>query len=168
MAAGGKSAAVVEAADHRILGFNNVFALGQWLAPFVRRLQELGRIEGRTVAIEYRWADGRSERFAEIAAEFVRLKVYDRSGNLLNSGVSYGNGTGMTASGNRIIRTGNTVRTYDSSGRVMFTGHWRGNVFKFYNGNGRLIGTGHHNSERMYDTRGRYIGTATHSAGPVR
>jgi putative ABC transport system substrate-binding protein len=41
----------------------------------VRRLRELGWIEGRTVAIEYRWADGRSERFSEIAAEFVRLKV---------------------------------------------------------------------------------------------
>jgi hypothetical protein len=33
------------------------------------------RIEGRTVAIEYRWAEGRNERLAEIAAEFVRLKV---------------------------------------------------------------------------------------------
>jgi ABC-type uncharacterized transport system substrate-binding protein len=48
---------------------------GQWLAAFVRRLQELGWMEGRTVAIVYRWADGRSERFAEIAVEFVRLKV---------------------------------------------------------------------------------------------
>ncbi len=47
----------------------------QWTAAFVGRLRELGRIEGRTVAIEYRWAEGRSERFAEIAAEFVRLKV---------------------------------------------------------------------------------------------
>ena len=46
-----------------------------WLAAFVQRLRELGWIEGRTVAIEYRWAEGRSERFAEIAAEFVRLKV---------------------------------------------------------------------------------------------
>jgi putative ABC transport system substrate-binding protein len=41
----------------------------------VRRLRELGWIEGRTVAIEYRWAEGRSERYAEIAAEFVSLKV---------------------------------------------------------------------------------------------
>ena len=41
----------------------------------MQRLRELGWIEGRTVAIEYRWADGRTERFAEIAAEFVRLKV---------------------------------------------------------------------------------------------
>jgi putative ABC transport system substrate-binding protein len=46
-----------------------------WTAAFVGRLGELGWIEGRTVAIEYRWAEGRSERIAEIAAEFVRLKV---------------------------------------------------------------------------------------------
>src|SRR5262245_3726579 len=48
---------------------------GQWVSVFVQRLGELGWIAGRTVAIEYRWADGRAERFAEIAAEFVRLKV---------------------------------------------------------------------------------------------
>src|SRR5262249_5703405 len=42
---------------------------------FVQRLRELSWIENRTVAIEYRWAEGREERFAEIAAEFVRLKV---------------------------------------------------------------------------------------------
>src|SRR5450755_3385298 len=48
---------------------------GKWVAAFVQRLHELGWIEGRTVAIEYRWAEGRTERFAEIAAEFVRLKV---------------------------------------------------------------------------------------------
>src|SRR5262249_34244272 len=48
---------------------------GQWVAASVRRLHELGWIEGRTVAIEYRWAEGRTERFDEIAAEFVRRKV---------------------------------------------------------------------------------------------
>jgi putative ABC transport system substrate-binding protein len=47
----------------------------QRAAAFVQRLRELGWIEGRTVAIEYRWAGGRDERAAEIAAEFVRLKV---------------------------------------------------------------------------------------------
>ena len=45
------------------------------LGALVQRLRELGWIEGRTVAIEYRWAEGRGERYAEIAAEFVRLKV---------------------------------------------------------------------------------------------
>jgi putative tryptophan/tyrosine transport system substrate-binding protein len=44
-------------------------------AAFVERLRELGWTEGRNVKIEVRWAEGRSERFAEIAAEFVALKV---------------------------------------------------------------------------------------------
>jgi putative ABC transport system substrate-binding protein len=48
---------------------------GQWVAAFVQRLRELGWIEGRTIAIEYRWAEGRAERAAEIAAELVRRKV---------------------------------------------------------------------------------------------
>jgi putative ABC transport system substrate-binding protein len=46
-----------------------------WTAAFVRRLHELGWIEGRTIAIEYRWSEGRPERVAEVAAEFVRQKV---------------------------------------------------------------------------------------------
>src|ERR1700730_9686242 len=46
-----------------------------WTAAFVERLRALGWIEGRNLAIEYRWAEGRPERIAEIAAEFVRLKV---------------------------------------------------------------------------------------------
>jgi putative ABC transport system substrate-binding protein len=57
------------------LGANNeTFERGSTDA-FVQRLRELGWIENRTVAIEYRWAEGREARFAEIAAEFVRLKV---------------------------------------------------------------------------------------------
>src|SRR5262247_3725183 len=48
---------------------------GPWVAGFVQRLRELGWIEGRTIAIEYRWAEARADRAAEIAAEFVRLKV---------------------------------------------------------------------------------------------
>jgi putative tryptophan/tyrosine transport system substrate-binding protein len=47
----------------------------QWTGAFVQRLRELGWIEGRTVAIEYRWAEGSSERYKEIANEFARLKV---------------------------------------------------------------------------------------------
>jgi putative tryptophan/tyrosine transport system substrate-binding protein len=57
------------------LGASTSSAWNHWVAAFVRRLGELGWIEGRTVAIEYRWAEGRSERYTEIAAEFVRLKV---------------------------------------------------------------------------------------------
>src|SRR6516164_6385373 len=47
----------------------------QWTTAFVQRLRELGWVEGRNVAIEYRWAEGRNERYTEIATEFVRLKV---------------------------------------------------------------------------------------------
>jgi putative ABC transport system substrate-binding protein len=57
------------------LGTSTPSSWGQWTAAFTQRLRELGWIEGRTVAIEVRWAEGRSERFTEIAAEFVRLKV---------------------------------------------------------------------------------------------
>src|SRR3979490_1882579 len=45
-----------------------------YVPAFVQRLRELGWVEGRTVAIEYRWAEGRNERFGEIAAEFAGLK----------------------------------------------------------------------------------------------
>ena len=44
-------------------------------AAFVQRLRELGWTDDRDFAIAYRWAEGRAERYAEIAAEFVRLKV---------------------------------------------------------------------------------------------
>src|SRR5262249_32132044 len=57
------------------LGSATSLARSHWVAAFVQRLHELGWVEGRTVTIEYRWAEGRGERFAEIAAEFVRLKV---------------------------------------------------------------------------------------------
>jgi ABC-type uncharacterized transport system substrate-binding protein len=57
------------------LGSGTAAAQSQWTAAFVQRLRDLGWTEGRNVAIEYRWAEGRSERFADIAAEFVRLKV---------------------------------------------------------------------------------------------
>lgn len=57
------------------LGGATASAWSPWVAAFVQRLRELGWIEGRTVAIEYRWAEGSSERAYEIAAEFVRLKV---------------------------------------------------------------------------------------------
>jgi ABC-type uncharacterized transport system substrate-binding protein len=57
------------------LGAATALNWSQWLAAFLQRLRELGWAEGRTVAIEIRWAEGRNERYAEIAAEFVRLKV---------------------------------------------------------------------------------------------
>jgi putative tryptophan/tyrosine transport system substrate-binding protein len=58
-----------------IIGSGTPATHGQWFAVFVQRLRELGWIEGRTVAVEYRWAEGRDERFAAIAAEFVQRKV---------------------------------------------------------------------------------------------
>jgi putative ABC transport system substrate-binding protein len=57
------------------LGANTASTQRRSTDAFVQRLRELGWIENRTVAIEYRWGEGRDERFAEIAAEFVRLKV---------------------------------------------------------------------------------------------
>ena len=57
------------------LGPTTPSAQAQWVAAFLQRLRELGWIEGRTFAIEYRWAEGRAERFADIATEFARLKV---------------------------------------------------------------------------------------------
>jgi putative ABC transport system substrate-binding protein len=59
------------------IGFagSNASLWTSWTAAFVERLRELGWIEGRTVAIHYRWSEGRMERIAEIAAEFVRLNV---------------------------------------------------------------------------------------------
>ena len=57
------------------LGSGSSIAASQWVSAFSQRLRELGRIEGNTVAIEYRWAEGREQRFAEIMAEFIRLKV---------------------------------------------------------------------------------------------
>jgi putative ABC transport system substrate-binding protein len=57
------------------MGGSSPSTQGPWAAAFAQRLRELGWTEGRTVAIEYRWVEGKSERVAEIVAEFVRLKV---------------------------------------------------------------------------------------------
>jgi putative ABC transport system substrate-binding protein len=57
------------------LGAATAAVWAPWTAAFEARLHELGWTKGRTVVIEYRWAEGRSTRFAEIATEFVRSKV---------------------------------------------------------------------------------------------
>ena len=57
------------------LGASTASNWTDWTAAFVNRLRELGWVEGRTVAIEYRWAEGRTERFTTIGTEFVQLKV---------------------------------------------------------------------------------------------
>ena len=58
-----------------VLGATSASAWSRWIAAFVQRLRELGWIEGRNLRVEYRWAEGSSERAAELAAEFVRLNV---------------------------------------------------------------------------------------------
>jgi putative ABC transport system substrate-binding protein len=57
------------------LGATTPLLQTQWTAAFVQRLGELGWIEGRTIAIEFRWGEGSRERYAPIIAEFLRLKV---------------------------------------------------------------------------------------------
>jgi ABC-type uncharacterized transport system substrate-binding protein len=57
------------------LGAASPAAWKTWLTAFEQRLREIGWIAGRTMVIEYRWAQGREEKYAEFAAEFVRLKV---------------------------------------------------------------------------------------------
>jgi putative tryptophan/tyrosine transport system substrate-binding protein len=57
------------------LGSSTPSGMSRWIAAFVQRLREFGWIEGRTIAIEYRYAEGHTERYTEVAAEFVRLKV---------------------------------------------------------------------------------------------
>src|SRR6476646_6473918 len=62
----------------RTIGFLGAPEASTWskeVNAFGRRLHELGWIEGRTVAIEQRWGEGRENRYTEIAAEFVRLNV---------------------------------------------------------------------------------------------
>jgi putative tryptophan/tyrosine transport system substrate-binding protein len=56
------------------LGAGTLSTYGPWVAAFMQRVQQLGWIEGR-IAIEYRWAEARRERYTEIATEFTRLKV---------------------------------------------------------------------------------------------
>jgi ABC-type uncharacterized transport system substrate-binding protein len=61
-----------------VIGFLGTVAQEAWVKPvaaFEERLRERGWIDGRTINIVYRWAEGRPERFAEIATEFVNSNV---------------------------------------------------------------------------------------------
>lgn len=57
------------------LGTTTPSSWSAFVSAFLQRLRELGWIDGSTVAIEYRWAQGRDELYAEFAADFVRLNV---------------------------------------------------------------------------------------------
>src|SRR5262249_12836194 len=58
-----------------LLGSSTAAAQNQWTAAFLGRVRELGWSEGRNLAIEYRWAEGHTERLPKLANELVRLKV---------------------------------------------------------------------------------------------
>jgi putative tryptophan/tyrosine transport system substrate-binding protein len=73
LAAGAQQPAKLQTIGY--LGTAAASAWAPWTAAFVQRLHELGWIDGRTVVIQYRWAEGRTERSAELAAELARLKV---------------------------------------------------------------------------------------------
>jgi putative tryptophan/tyrosine transport system substrate-binding protein len=64
-----------KAANIGLLGTGSAAAQSQWTAAFVQRMRELGWVESRNLAIEYRWAEGRTERLRELASELVRLRV---------------------------------------------------------------------------------------------
>jgi len=57
------------------LGTSAASSWSAWTTAFEQRLGELGWTQRRTVAIEYRWGQGSTERFAEIAAEFVKIRA---------------------------------------------------------------------------------------------
>src|SRR5215471_11707601 len=57
------------------LGSTTPSVASLYTSAFAQRLRDLGWTEGRNVATEYRWVEGHAERAAEIASEFVRLKV---------------------------------------------------------------------------------------------
>lgn len=73
LAAGGQPARKLPAIG--FLGSATPEVADRLVAAFETRLRELGWIKDRTVAIEYRWAEGHAERYAEIASEFVKLEV---------------------------------------------------------------------------------------------
>ena len=74
-AAGGARAAGPKVPTHRFSRHHHGGGLGFLDAAFLERLGQLGWTDGRNVAIQYRWADGKNENFTRIAAEFAELKV---------------------------------------------------------------------------------------------
>ena len=69
------AAAAQQPAKQPTIGFLTQDSQGPWVAAFFQRLRDLGWIEGRNITIEYRWAEGSSDRAAQLAADLIRLKV---------------------------------------------------------------------------------------------
>jgi len=103
------------------LGAATPSAWRAWIAAFVQRLHELGWIEGRTISIEYRWAEGSEERYAAIADEFVRLKVEV----IVTSGAAVGAAKHATSTIPIVFGVANDPL---STGLVTSLGHPGGNV----------------------------------------
>src|SRR5438093_11646877 len=55
--------------------FSSSFGPGPSFEAFRQTFRELGYVDGRNAALEYRWADGQADRLPELAAELVRLRV---------------------------------------------------------------------------------------------
>ena len=103
------------------LGTASASAWSRWVPAFTQRLRELGWIEGHTLAIEYRWAEGREERYPETLAEFVRLKV---DVMVMGGAALPAAKTGYIYYSNRLHLSGNPVR----SGAVASLARPGGNV----------------------------------------
>jgi YD repeat-containing protein len=97
-------------------------------------------------------------------------EVYDANGRLVQRSVHNGNIlTSHSPDGRTLpfytVRSGsNSVRTYDTNGRLQRIGIRRGNNSYIYDGKGRLVARGYFNgdgSSRLYDARGRYIASTT-------
>src|SRR5712692_10946211 len=57
------------------LGTATPSLMSAWLTAFRAGLRERGYVEGKNIAMEYRWGEGKPERFPGLAAELVKLKV---------------------------------------------------------------------------------------------
>jgi putative ABC transport system substrate-binding protein len=57
------------------LGTGTQSAWSRWTSAFIKLLGELGWIETRTIAVEFRWAEGREERYSDLVADLIRQRV---------------------------------------------------------------------------------------------
>jgi len=98
------------------LGASTASEASPRLAAFVHRLGELGWVEGRSIIIESRWAEGLAERAGEIAAEFVRLPSIHVRALVLYRTASHRRATGRVELGPIAV-----IRTIDQHPRTPAT-----------------------------------------------